>query len=441
MFGASTPAPSGGLFGASTPAAGGGLFGASAPATPATGGGLFGASAAKRFGAPKPAGGLFGAAPSTPATGGGLFGASTAASTPAAGGLFGASAPHWRRVVWCRSPAPTPGGGLFGAASSAAATPAFGGFGASSAVPTLGSAPAASGGVRRGGDASIDAGGGLLARRRQPRAAGLFGASAPAAGASPAVVSSVRRNRLVVVSLVRLRARAVVYSVPRRAPGRLRVADCSVRRSIVCAERRFVRCSAGDRWRLVRRLCAGGWRQHFRWWSGLGAAERGCARSVRRATGGGNDSVRVAVAAPQLALATTEPAPAKQSLLGKMQSPAAGAAATAFPVRSLTPRSPWLTSRGGISREPKPRGAVSVLSPGGAAQSVGTPVSGPRPGSAVSVATPSSGGWLFKPRENPRALFIRPEGAAAFARRRRWRLLSPQRARTKPGASSSALRR
>ena len=116
---------------------------------------------------------------------------------------------------------------------------------------------------------------------------------------------------------------------------------------------------------------------------------------------------------PQLALATTEPAPAKQSLLGKMQSPAAGAAATAFPVRSLTPRSPWLTSRGGISREPKPRGAVSVLSPGGAAQSVGTPVSGPRPGSAVSVATPSSGGWLFKPRENPRALFIRPEGAAA----------------------------
>ena len=28
------------------------------------------------------------------------------------------------------------------------------------------------------------------------------------------------------------------------------------------------------------------------------------------------------------------------------------------------------------------------------------------------MATPSSGGWLFKPRENPRALFIRPEGAS-----------------------------
>ena len=74
-----------------------------------------------------------------------------------------------------------------------------------------------------------------------------------------------------------------------------RIVRCE--RSIVRAERRFVRCSAGDRWRLVRRLCAGGWRQHFRWWSRRGAAERGRARPVRRATGGGDDSVRVAVAA------------------------------------------------------------------------------------------------------------------------------------------------
>jgi nuclear pore complex protein Nup98-Nup96 len=116
---------------------------------------------------------------------------------------------------------------------------------------------------------------------------------------------------------------------------------------------------------------------------------------------------------PQLQLATTEIAPAKRSLLGTMQSPAAGNAATAFPVRSLTPRSPWLTSRGGLSREAKPRGSAALPSPGGAAQSIGTPVSAARPGSAVSVATPSSGGWLFKPRENPRALFIRPEGASA----------------------------
>lgn len=100
-------------FGATAPAPAGGLFGAPAPAAPA-------------------AGSLFGSAPAAPA--GGLFG-TPAATTPATGGLFG-GAPT-------ATSAAAPTGGLFGAtaAAPAAATSLFGG--AAAPAPSLfGAAPA-----------------------------------------------------------------------------------------------------------------------------------------------------------------------------------------------------------------------------------------------------------------------------------------------------------
>jgi len=405
-FGASAPAQSGGLFGASAPstsafgasAQGGGLFGASASATPSA----FGATTSA-FGASKPSGGLFGA-PSTPATGG-LFGAPT--SSTLGGGAFGASTPAPGGGLFGAS-APSTGGGFFGA-SAPAATPAFGGFGAAPSTPSafgastgggmfgapapastggglFGSAPSAAPsafGAPSGGifGAPASASGGSLFGAPKPAGSSLFGASAPATGGSlfgaPAPASQPSGG--------------LFGSAPTTGGGMFGAAASS----------------AAPSTSLFGLAPAGGGLSTFQPNTGS-LAFSGMQQPTSAMSPYGSPLVP-----PQLHLVSTEPAPAKKSLLGTVQSPAAGNAATAFPVRSLTPRSPWLTSRGGLSREAKPRGSVLVPSPGGAAQAVGTPVSSTRPGSAVSVATPSSAGWLFKPRENPRALFIRPDGAPA----------------------------
>ena len=65
---------------------------------------------------------------------------------------------------------------------------------------------------------------------------------------------------------------------------------------------------------------------------------------------------------PPSASPSAGPPPQKKSLLGSA-SPAG--AHVAFPVRSLTPRSPWLTSRGGLTPRMKPRGKSASPSPGG----------------------------------------------------------------------------
>mmetsp|Transcript_14131 Transcript_14131/g.34193 ORF Transcript_14131/g.34193 Transcript_14131/m.34193 type:complete len:303 (-) Transcript_14131:241-1149(-) len=107
------------------------------------------------------------------------------------------------------------------------------------------------------------------------------------------------------------------------------------------------------------------------------------------------------------------PPPQKKSLLGSA-SPAG--AHVAFPVRSLTPRSPWLTSRGGLTPRMKPRGKSASPSPGGGDYSGASPASGGGDVSGGGGGTPSqmaaAGNWMFKPRDNPRSLFIRPEPAA-----------------------------
>ena len=98
----------------------------------------------------------------------------------------------------------------------------------------------------------------------------------------------------------------------------------------------------------------------------LGAAERGCARSVRRATGGGDDPYGSPLQPPQLALARRSP-PLRSSLCSERCK--VRPLALRRP-RFLCVRSPSIT----VAHEPwwhqqrAGRGAVSVLSPGGAAK-------------------------------------------------------------------------
>ena len=100
----------------------------------------------------------------------------------------------------------------------------------------------------------------------------------------------------------------------------------------------------------------------------------------------------------------------KKSLLGSV-SPSAKE--VSFPVRSLTPRSPWLTTRGGLTPRMKPRGKSAVPYPGGVDI---TEVAGgefsPIGGGGTPSQMAAAGNWMFKPRENPRNLFIKPEPAA-----------------------------
>ena len=119
----------------------------------------------------------------------------------------------------------------------------------------------------------------------------------------------------------------------------------------------------------------------------------------------------LAMPVPLSSPATSGPPLQKMSLLGG-GSPSN--AHVAFPVRTLTPRSPWLSSRGGLTPRMKPRGKSASPSPGGgdtgdyssrAAASLGGDG-----GSLAQMAT--AGNWIFKPRESPRNLFIRPEPAA-----------------------------
>ena len=119
----------------------------------------------------------------------------------------------------------------------------------------------------------------------------------------------------------------------------------------------------------------------------------------------------LAMPAPMASPATSGPPLQKMSLLGG-GSPFN--AHVAFPVRTLTPRSPWLSSRGGLTPRMKPRGKSASPSPGGGDTgdySSRTAASlGGDGGSPAQMAT--AGNWIFKPRESPRSLFIRPEPAA-----------------------------
>ena len=119
----------------------------------------------------------------------------------------------------------------------------------------------------------------------------------------------------------------------------------------------------------------------------------------------------LAMPVPMASPATSSPPLQKMSLLG------GGSPSNihvAFPVRTLTPRPPWLSSRGGLTPRMKPRGKSTSPSPGGGDTgdcSSRTAASlGGDGGSPLQMAT--AGNWIFKPRESPRNLFIRPEPAA-----------------------------
>merc|ERR1712216_30749 len=113
----------------------------------------------------------------------------------------------------------------------------------------------------------------------------------------------------------------------------------------------------------------------------------------------------LAVPPPVISPVSTVKQPHKKSLLG---STSPTAAHVAFPVRSLTPRSPWLTTRGGLTSRMKPRGHSVSPSPHGSEFVSGTVVDAPTgTGGSTPPKLQVADNWMFKPRENPRSLFIR----------------------------------
>ena len=227
---------------------------------------------------------------------------------------------HWRRVVWCRRSSAHAGRRVVRRRVLRGGDARVRWVRGIISGAHLGSAPAASGGAF--GAAATPAstpGGGLFGASAPAAGGGLFGASAPAAG------------------------------VPRRWS--LRCGETGWWWSLWCGSehgRWFIRCRAehgaapggglfgasapssapsgglfgaapaagGGLFGASAPAAGGGI-----FGGGLGSAQpRGCARSVRRATGGDATPCGSPLQPPQLALATTEPAPAKQSLLGRCKS-------------------------------------------------------------------------------------------------------------------------
>jgi len=113
----------------------------------------------------------------------------------------------------------------------------------------------------------------------------------------------------------------------------------------------------------------------------------------------------LAVPPPVITPVSTAKQSHKKSLLG---STSPNAAHVAFPVRSLTPRSPWLTTRGGLTSRMKPRGYSAEPSPHGGDFVHNTVVDAPTgSGGITPPKLQAAENWMFKPRENPRSLFIR----------------------------------
>ena len=113
----------------------------------------------------------------------------------------------------------------------------------------------------------------------------------------------------------------------------------------------------------------------------------------------------LAVPPPVITPVSTAKQSHKKSLLG---STSPNAAHVAFPVRSLTPRSPWLTTRGGLTSRMKPRGYSASPSPHGGDFVHNTVVDAPTgSGGSTPPKLQAADNWMFKPRENPRSLFIR----------------------------------
>ena len=295
-------------------------------------------------------------------------------------------------------------------------------------------------GVRRGGDASIDArrrplwrvgasrgrrvvwcvgarggsvpGGGLFGAAK-PAGGGLFGAApstggglfgaAPSTGAAPG-------GGLFGARLHRLR-RAEVCSVQRRRP--------------------VAACSAPLRRRLEAAFSVVVWARR---------SQRGCARSVRRATGGGDDSVRVAVAASS-ARARHDGARPCEAVFARKDAKSGrwrcgGRVSCAFAHASITvAHEPWWhQQRAEASRR------VSVLSPGGAAQAWERRCRA-RDLEALSLSRRRRAvdGCLNREKTRARYSFVRKARPLADAVGGACCL--PNARRTKPGASSSALRR
>ena len=425
-FGATTPVSSFGgataAFGApastptfgSSPIGGGSGFGAAAPTStfgaPATSP-TFGIAAAA-FGAPAQPSGFgagasasstsFGAPVSTPAFGNApgtpslnptsaaanSFGASTAASASA----FGAS-PSAQGGALGFSATTAPAGSFFGSATLAAttssgsgaspasssafgglssiptATPTiFGGIGGQlttpgpSLTPTVSSAPAFSFAPA----SSPLSGGGTFGAAAQPAAAPSFGAGAPTSlFGTPAVVSAPATS----ASLFG------VAPVPTGADG-------------------GVTLGYGSKTLGLRSGSTGGVSQG----EGISTGSP----SVNAAPYGNS----LTVPPPATSPATVTARPLKKSLL---VSASAYTSHVSFPVRTLTPRSPWLTSRGGISPRMKPRGKSVSPSSGEELINVSEVETSRLGRTPIQLATADH--WMFKPRENPRKLFIRPEPA------------------------------
>ncbi len=336
-----------------------------APATPSLSttpgaANMFGASTAASANA-------FGA--STSAAGGTLgFGATT--STAPAGSFFGSAAlAATTSSGFGASPASSPPFG--GLSSTPTTTPGnFGGLGGQlagagpSLTPTVSSTPAFSFVPA----SSALSGGGTFGAAAQPVPTPSLGAAAPSSlfGGVPAMVSAPVTS-------------ASLFGAP-----------------VTTGANEGVSLGYGSKNLGLGLGCTGGVSQ--------GEGVSTASQSVNAAPYG----ISLTIPPPATSPATVTTLPLKKSLLG---SASPNALQVSFPVRTLTPRSPWLTSRGGISPRMKPRGKSASPSSGEDLVNGSELETSRRGGGGTHTQFTTASKWMFKPRENPRKLFIRPETA------------------------------
>ena len=434
VFGASIGSAFGGA--ASAPAFGGAAsapsFGASAgafgvpPSTPAFGGSTLGGSA---FGAPASSS-AFGAAQSSPA-----FGGSSAFGAPAgsigfgaspAGTGFGAAASSSAFGVNTSTPAinlsplsgstnlfgaSAPAGGAFGAPS-----PSTGGaspFGASQASNGLfgaaASAPQASSGF--GAAATTSSFGGFAST---PASASLFGtAGAPATGAALSLALPAASTPSFSFSAASAPATGGIFSTGAQPTGTPAFGAALPSTTLIGGGSALPSSPAQTLFGAAPSFSVplgGGFSSAGAFTPGAGIhpsslAPTGISTVASPSVNAAPYGNSLAVPPPVISPVSTAKQSHKKSLLG---STSPNTAHVAFPVRSLTPRSPWLTTRGGLTSRMKPRGHSVSPSPHGSESVSGTVVDAPTgTGGSTPPKLQVADNWMFKPRENPRSLFIR----------------------------------
>ena len=425
-FGAAASAPGfGGAASAPSFGASAGAFGMP-PSTPAFGGSTLGGSA---FGAPASSS-AFGAAQSSPAFGGSsAFGApagSTGFGAGPAGTAFGAAASSSAFGVNTSTPAinlsplsgstnlfgaSAPTGGAFGASSpSTGGAPPFGASQASNGLfGAAASAPQASSGF--GAAATTSSFGGFASTPASP---GLFGtAGAPATGAALSLAPPAASTPSFSFSAASAPATGGIFSTGARPTGTPAFGAALPSTTLIGGGSALPSSPAQTLFGAAPSFSSplgGAVSSSGAFTPGAGIhasspAPTGIAILASPSVNAAPYGNSLAVPPPVISPVSTAKQSHKKSLLW---STSPTAAHVAFPVRSLTPRSPWLTTRGGLTSRMKPRGYSVSPSPHGSDFVSGTVVDAP---TGTSGSTPPklqvADNWMFKPRENPRSLFIR----------------------------------